>query len=140
MSFNNIHAQALFVLLFLPFLSNLKGIPVAKLPSYLMRGAGCFLNVGAEIQGKLLNLIAVNTCFAVIILNCMNTTFDYKENLLLHAGCEGAPLLPLLYVVTNLSFNITLLSLVKKSSAVLASLVVMLSGTVLRTFFFLVEG
>ncbi|KAG7020259.1 Protein CLT2, chloroplastic [Cucurbita argyrosperma subsp. argyrosperma] len=73
--------QALFVLLFLPFLSNMKGIPVAKLPSYLMHGA----------------------------------------------GCGGAPLLPLLYVITNLSFNITLLSLVKKSSAVISSLVVMLS-------------
>ncbi|XP_022951312.1 protein CLT2, chloroplastic [Cucurbita moschata] len=84
--------QALFVLLFLPFLSNMKGIPVAKLPSYLMHGAGCFLNVGAE-----------------------------------RPGCGGAPLLPLLYVVTNLSFNITLLSLVKKSSAVISSLVVMLS-------------
>ncbi|CAK9313019.1 unnamed protein product [Citrullus colocynthis] len=84
--------QALFVLLFLPFLSNLKGIPIAKLPSYLMHGAGCFLNVGAE-----------------------------------RTGCEGAPLLPLLYVITNLSFNITVLSVVKKFSAVVASLVVMLS-------------
>lgn len=84
--------QAIFVLLFLPFLSNLKGIPIAKLPSYLMHGAGCFLNVGAE-----------------------------------RTGCEGAPLLPLLYVITNLSFNITVLSVVKKFSAVVASLVVMLS-------------
>ncbi|KAL0557824.1 hypothetical protein IC582_006375 [Cucumis melo] len=84
--------QALFVLLFLPFLSNLKGIPIAQLPSYLMHGAGCFLNVGAR-----------------------------------RPGCEGAPLLPLLYVITNLSFNITVLNVVKKFSAVVASLVVMLS-------------
>ncbi|KAM1225508.1 hypothetical protein ACFX13_044965 [Malus domestica] len=71
--------QALFVLLFLPFLSNLRGIPFAQLPSYL------------------------------------------KD------GCNGAPLLPLLYIATNLFFNISLLNVVKISSAVVASLIVMLS-------------
>ncbi|KAI9200934.1 hypothetical protein LWI28_015323 [Acer negundo] len=84
--------QALFVLLLLPFLSNLKGIPFAQLPSYLKSGAGCFLNMGT------------------------NTL-----------GCDGAPLLPLLYVTTNLAFNISLLRLMKISSAVVASLVVTLS-------------
>ncbi|XP_068313105.1 protein CLT2, chloroplastic [Pyrus communis] len=84
--------QALFVLLFLPFLSNLRGIPFAQLPSYLKDGACCFLNIGAD------------------------TT-----------GCNGAPLLPLLYVATNLFFNISLLNVVKISSAVVASLIVMLS-------------
>lgn len=49
----------------------------------------------------------------------------------MNAGCEGAPLLPLLYVITNLSFNITVLNVVKKFSAVVASLVVMLSGSFL---------
>lgn len=43
------------------------------------------------------------------------------------SGCNGAPLLPLLYVGTNLFFNISLLSVVKISSAVVASLIVMLS-------------
>ncbi|KAK3231088.1 hypothetical protein Dsin_002969 [Dipteronia sinensis] len=84
--------QALFVLLLLPFLSNLKGIPFAQLPLYLKGGAGCFLKMGA------------------------NTL-----------GCDGAPLLPLLYVTTNLAFNISLLRLMKISSAVVASLVVTLS-------------
>ncbi|XP_048437448.1 protein CLT2, chloroplastic isoform X1 [Pyrus x bretschneideri] len=84
--------QALFVLLFLPFLSNLRGIPFAQLPSYLKDGACCFLNIGAD------------------------TT-----------GCNGAPLLPLLYIATNLFFNISLLNVVKISSAVVASLIVMLS-------------
>lgn len=84
--------QALFVLLFLPFLSNLRGIPFAQLPSYLKDGACCFLNIGAY------------------------TT-----------GCNGAPLLPLLYIATNLFFNISLLNVVKISSAVVASLIVMLS-------------
>ncbi|KAM1023356.1 hypothetical protein EV2_045303 [Malus domestica] len=45
--------QALFVLLFLPFLSNLRGIPFAQLPSYLKDGACCFLNIGAYTTGKL---------------------------------------------------------------------------------------
>ncbi|XP_065857426.1 protein CLT2, chloroplastic isoform X2 [Euphorbia lathyris] len=40
--------QALFVLIFLPVLSNLKGIPFSQLPSYLMSGAGCFLNIGGR--------------------------------------------------------------------------------------------
>ncbi|KAL2339974.1 hypothetical protein Fmac_007914 [Flemingia macrophylla] len=42
-------------------------------------------------------------------------------------SCDGAPLLPLLYVITNLAFNISLLNAVKTSSAVVASLLVMLS-------------
>lgn len=42
-------------------------------------------------------------------------------------GCQGAPLLPLLYVTNNIAFNIAVLSLLKISSAVVASLVVMVS-------------
>ncbi|XXG55798.1 hypothetical protein AAC387_Pa03g3389 [Persea americana] len=68
--------QALFVLLLLPLLSSLKGIPFAELPSYLRSGA----------------------------------------------GCEGAPLLPLLYIAVNMGFNISVLYLVKISSAVVSSL------------------
>lgn len=45
------HLQALFVLLFLPFLSNLKGIPFSQLPSFLKSGAGCFFNTGNDISG-----------------------------------------------------------------------------------------
>ncbi|KAJ0087362.1 hypothetical protein Patl1_08687 [Pistacia atlantica] len=48
--------QALFVLLFLPLMSNLKGIPFAELPSYLRSGAGCFLNMGKNTPGELLVL------------------------------------------------------------------------------------
>ncbi|KAE8684559.1 Cox19-like CHCH family protein [Hibiscus syriacus] len=80
--------QALFVLLLLPLLSNLKGIPFSELPSYLKSGAACFLKLG---------------------------------------GCEGAPLLPLLYIVTNMAFNISVLNLLKVSSAIVASLTVTLS-------------
>ncbi|XP_015886031.3 protein CLT2, chloroplastic isoform X1 [Ziziphus jujuba] len=84
--------QALFVLLFLPLLSSMKGIPFAQLPSYLKSGAGCFLNIGTN-----------------------------------SSDCNGAPLLPFLYVIINLIFNISLLHLVKVSSAVVTSLAVMLS-------------
>ncbi|KAA8538197.1 hypothetical protein F0562_027805 [Nyssa sinensis] len=87
--------QALFVLLFLPFLSNLKGVPFSQLPLYLKSGAGCFFN----IEG--------------------NTP-----------GCDGAPLLPLLYITTNIAFNISLLNLVKISSAVVSSLAAMSSGPI----------
>ncbi|KAM3315169.1 hypothetical protein ACQJBY_033739 [Aegilops geniculata] len=80
--------QALFVLLLLPFLSNLKGIPLTELPAYVNRGAACFLNVG----GGNLN------------------------------DCPGAPLLPLLFITMNMAFNISVLNLVKMSTALVASL------------------
>ncbi|CAN8307720.1 unnamed protein product [Cochlearia groenlandica] len=43
------------------------------------------------------------------------------------SGCDGAPVLPLLYIATNLSFNISLLHLVNISSTIVSSLAVMLS-------------
>lgn len=39
-----------------------------------------------------------------------------------NAGCDGAPLLPLLFIVVNMGFNISLLHLLKISSAVVSSL------------------
>ncbi|XP_050213609.1 protein CLT2, chloroplastic isoform X2 [Mercurialis annua] len=84
--------QVLFVLLLLPLLSNLKGIPFAQLPSYLKSGAGCLVNIGRNTP-----------------------------------GCDGAPLLPLLYITVNMAFNISYLNLVKISSAVVSSLAVTLS-------------
>lgn len=79
--------QALFVLLLLPFLSNLKGIPLTELPAYVNRGAACFLNVGGNLN-----------------------------------DCPGAPLLPLLFITVNMAFNISVLNLVKMSTALVASL------------------
>lgn len=84
--------QALFVLLLLPVLSQLKGIPFIELPEYFRNGAGCFLNVG------------------------LNTT-----------GCDGSPLLPLLYISANMAFNISALYLLKISSALVSSLSTMLA-------------
>ncbi|KAK8937401.1 hypothetical protein KSP39_PZI012168 [Platanthera zijinensis] len=42
-------------------------------------------------------------------------------------GCGGAPILPLLFILTNMAFNISLLNLVKMSSALVSSLAVTLS-------------
>eukprot|EP00249_Psilotum_nudum_P018141 c26658_g1_i2 orf=384-1214(+) len=79
--------QAGFVLLMLPFLAKLQGIPFSQLPSYFKAGAACFFNIGS--QGT---------------------------------ECNGAPLLPLLYVAVNISFNVSVLRLLKMSSAVVSSL------------------
>ncbi|KAH9321613.1 hypothetical protein KI387_016252, partial [Taxus chinensis] len=79
--------QALFILLLLPFLSRLWGVPFSQLPSYFRDGAACFVNAGS-----------------------------------LAKGCEGAPLLPLLFILVNMGFNISLLHLLKISSAVVSSL------------------
>ncbi|XWS52605.1 hypothetical protein CRYUN_Cryun11dG0085400 [Craigia yunnanensis] len=40
----------------------------------------------------------------------------------LSSGCDGAPVLPLLFVIVNMGFNISLLHLLKISSAVVSSL------------------
>ncbi|KAL5582675.1 hypothetical protein UlMin_015117 [Ulmus minor] len=40
----------------------------------------------------------------------------------LSSGCDGAPLLPLLFVIVNMGYNISLLHLLKISSAVVSSL------------------
>ncbi|KAG8369172.1 hypothetical protein BUALT_Bualt15G0123600 [Buddleja alternifolia] len=86
--------QAVFILLFLPILSNLKGIPLSGLLSYIQSGSVCFLNIGT------------------------NTI-----------GCDGAPLLPLLYIISNILFNVSILNLLKVSSAIVASLAVRSSGS-----------
>ncbi|KAL0925972.1 hypothetical protein M5K25_004352 [Dendrobium thyrsiflorum] len=107
--------QALFVFLLLPFLSNLRGIPFTQLPQYLKYGAACFLNIGGHMAGKLLNNV-LTFRFKHFLLSFL----DFK----VHVGkyCEGAPFLPLLFILTNMAFNISLLNLVKMSSALLSSL------------------
>ncbi|CAN1289775.1 Protein CLT2, chloroplastic [Linum perenne] len=89
----DLELQALFVLLLLPLMSNLKGIPLAQLPLYLKNGTGCFLNLWSDLPGKL--LVESST---------------------------GAPLLPMLYIAANLTFNVSMLNLMKVSSAVVSSL------------------
>jgi len=43
-------------------------------------------------------------------------------------GCDGAPLLPLLFIIVNIGFNIALLHLLKISSAVVSCLASTFSG------------
>ena len=50
--------------------------------------------------------------------------------------CGGAPFLPLLFIVVNMAFNISLLNLVKMSSAVVASLTSTSAGSFSGTLLF----
>jgi hypothetical protein len=43
-------------------------------------------------------------------------------------GCDGAPLLPILFIIVNIGFNIALLHLLKISSAVVSCLASTFSG------------
>jgi len=43
-------------------------------------------------------------------------------------GCDGAPLLPLVFIIVNIGFNVALLHLLKISSAVVSSLASTFSG------------
>ncbi|PIN19715.1 hypothetical protein CDL12_07599 [Handroanthus impetiginosus] len=108
--------QALFILLLLPLLSNSEGIRFSELPSYFKSGAACFLNIGTNSTGKFMycTFSYVTHKSAACFLNIgTNST-----------GCDGAPLLPLLYVISNLLFNISILNLLKVSDAIVASLAV----------------
>ncbi|GFP97404.1 crt homolog 1 [Phtheirospermum japonicum] len=48
--------QALFILLLMPILANMKGILVSELPSYFKSGVACFLNVGANTMASAFGL------------------------------------------------------------------------------------
>lgn len=56
-------------------------------------------------------------------------------SLLCSSGCEGAPFLPLLYIFVNICFNISVLHLVKISSAVVSSLAAISSGSLSQNTF-----
>ncbi|KAL0308098.1 UNVERIFIED_CONTAM: protein CLT2, chloroplastic [Sesamum angustifolium] len=123
--------QALFVLLFLPILSNLKGIPLSELPSIFKSGAACFLNIGTNTTGcdgaPLLPLLYIisNLLFNISILNLLKVSDAIVASLAARsAGCDGAPLLPILYIISNLLFKISNLNLLKVSNAIVASLAV----------------
>lgn len=62
-------------------------------------------------------------------LGAMRTLYEVFFQPLNLSDCDGAPLLPLLYIITNIAFNISALNLLKYSSAVVSSLAVMSSGT-----------
>ncbi|KAL7085420.1 hypothetical protein ACP275_14G281100 [Erythranthe tilingii] len=72
------------------------------------------LPVMANMKGMLLSdLPSYFTSGAACFLNIGTSTTT---------GCDGAPLLPLLYVISNILFNISVLNLLKVSNAIVASL------------------
>lgn len=66
-------------------------------------------------------------CCKDIVLNVIIDWFTYFA-IWMAAGCDGAPLLPLLFVLVNMGFNISLLHLLKISSAIVSSLASTFSG------------
>ncbi|PKA49820.1 hypothetical protein AXF42_Ash004362 [Apostasia shenzhenica] len=109
-----------------------------------------FIDGAKRLQGKSLDIFVVNSfgsgfqAFFVFLLlpflsNLRGIPFtelpQYLKNgaaCFLNIGsnmidCEGAPWLPLLYILNNMAFNISLLNLVRRSSAVVSSLAVTLS-------------
>ncbi|KAL7199386.1 hypothetical protein ACSBR2_021631 [Camellia fascicularis] len=64
----------------------------------------------------------------------------FLNNGTISSGCNGAPLLPLLFVIVNMGFNISLLHLIKISSAVVSCLASTVSGTVVLLVGMLIYG
>lgn len=109
-----------------------------------------FIDGAKRLQGKSLDIFVVNSfgsgfqaIFVFLLLpflsNLRGIPFTelphYLKNgaaCFLNIGgsmedCKGAPFLPLLFILTNMAFNISLLNLVKMSSALLSSLAVTLA-------------
>ncbi|XP_071926475.1 protein CLT1, chloroplastic isoform X1 [Coffea arabica] len=103
--------QAVFICLLLPFLSKLWGIPFDQLPLYVKDGAACFLNIGTGLGEAI-----VRQFLTFLQLQTFSCQSFFNE------GCDGAPLLPLLFVIVNMGYNVSLLHLLKISSAVVSCL------------------
>ncbi|KAL1222515.1 Protein CLT2 [Cardamine amara subsp. amara] len=109
-----------------------------------------FIDASKRLEGKSLDIFVVNSfgsgfqaLFVFLLLPFLSNLKGIPFGSLLSylkdgagcffntgakiSGCDGAPILPLLYIATNLAFNISLLHLVKISSAIVSSLAVMLS-------------
>ncbi|ESW18124.1 hypothetical protein PHAVU_006G014700 [Phaseolus vulgaris] len=104
-----------------------------------------FLNATRKLKGGSLDMFVVNSfgsafqaLFICLLLPFLSKLwgipFSQLPNYLkdgaacflnvgtLSRGCDGAPLLPLLFIVVNMGFNISLLHLIKISSAVVSCL------------------
>ncbi|KAF5727591.1 hypothetical protein HS088_TW22G01287 [Tripterygium wilfordii] len=104
-----------------------------------------FLNAGRRLKGGSVDLFVVNSygsafqaLFVCLLLPFMSKLWGIPFSQLptylkdgaacflnigtLTSGCDGAPMLPLLFVIVNMAFNISLLHLLKISSAVVSSL------------------
>ncbi|XWS28363.1 hypothetical protein CRYUN_Cryun25bG0061900 [Craigia yunnanensis] len=105
-----------------------------------------FLNAAQRLKGGSVDLFVVNSygsafqaLFICLLLPFLSKLwgipFSQLPNYLkdgaacflniggtLSSGCDGAPVLPLLFIIVNMGFNISLLHLLKISSAVVSSL------------------
>ncbi|KAG5566340.1 hypothetical protein RHGRI_002067 [Rhododendron griersonianum] len=104
-----------------------------------------FLNAAKQLKGRSVDLFVVNSfgsafqaLFICLLLPFLSKLwgipFYQLPNYLkdgaacflnygtVSSGCDGAPLLPLLFVIVNMGFNISLLHLLKISSAVVSCL------------------
>lgn len=80
------------------------------------------LNISLPISNLMSRL--KNPCFLVLLFLWQ---WWWKKGFS-GAGCDGAPLLPLLFIIVNIGFNIALLHLLKISSAVVSCLASTFSG------------
>ncbi|XP_062082315.1 uncharacterized protein LOC133788743 isoform X2 [Humulus lupulus] len=110
-----------------------------------------FLDAAQRLKGRTVDLFVVNSfgsafqaLFICILLPFLSklwgVPFSKLPNYLkdgaacflntggLSEGCDGAPLLPLLFIIVNMGFNISLLHLLKISSAVVSCLASTFSG------------
>ncbi|KAL2613093.1 hypothetical protein R1flu_024785 [Riccia fluitans] len=125
---------------------------VMILSSFFMAGASilkesAFTDARRQLKGGSLDIFVVNSygsgfqgLFVLLMLPLLAKTRGMSMSQLvpyfkagaacfvnagsLVQGCQGAPLIPLLYVLANMSFNIAALSLMKSSSAIVSSLAV----------------
>ncbi|KAM7497053.1 hypothetical protein LguiA_021467 [Lonicera macranthoides] len=104
-----------------------------------------FLDAGQQLKGGSVDLFVVNSfgsafqaLFICLLLPFLSKLWGIPFNQLpnylmdgaacflnigsISSGCDGAPLLPLLFVIVNMGFNISLLHLLKISSAVVSCL------------------
>ncbi|KAL5222776.1 hypothetical protein ABZP36_027489 [Zizania latifolia] len=104
-----------------------------------------FINAAKKLKGGSVDLFVVNSygsayqaLFMCLLLPFLSKLWGVPFHLLptyirdgtvcflnmgsLSSGCQGAPLLPLLFVLVNMGFNISILHLLKISSAVVSSL------------------
>lgn len=86
------------------------------------------------IFSQVFNLVVKNKKFQILSFFVVILVIKKLQRLTLHlflfAGCDGAPLLPLLFIIVNMGFNISLLHLLKISSAVVSCLATTVAGII----------
>ncbi|GFY94284.1 CRT (chloroquine-resistance transporter)-like transporter 3 [Actinidia rufa] len=106
--------------------------------SLLMIVSFLFQAADTVLKGRSVDLFVVNSygsafqaLFICLLLPFLSKLWGipfYQLPNYLKDGCDGAPLLPLLFVIVNMGFNISLLHLLKISSAVVSCLASTVSG------------